>query len=266
MTKDKKRVLFIGAGRMAQAIIEGLSNKPEFAILVSNNGNEERLEFVKNHYGVETTVNWLNNLVNMDIIFLAMPPDAHDTILNELAKQINGQLVLTVAAGIGPAYLESKLPNSTPVASIMPNTAAKLGESITLYAPGQYVNQQHVQWIESLISGIGQFERVTEKQIQELTAVTGSAPAFIYKLAGALEQMALETGITQQQARKLVSQMIAGSAEMLKTNIDTNELINQVATPGGSTAAGLELLDDHQFSTTIQQAINACRQKAAAIK
>ncbi|WP_462413353.1 pyrroline-5-carboxylate reductase [Neobacillus sp. Marseille-QA0830] len=266
MTSGKQHVLFIGAGRMAQAIIEGISNKSEFSILVANSGNVERLEFVRNHFGVETTDNWKNHAANMDIIFLAMPPDAHESILSDLAERINGQLVMTVAAGIGPAYMENKLPDLTPVVSVMPNTAAKLGESITLFAPGQYVNQHHLETIESLISGIGQFEKVTEKQIEDLTAITGSAPAFIYQLAGALEQMALETGITQSQARKLVAQMIAGSAEMLKTNKGTYELINQVATPGGSTAAGLELLDAHQFNTTIQQAINACREKAAAIQ
>ncbi|WP_042457026.1 pyrroline-5-carboxylate reductase [Neobacillus dielmonensis] len=266
MTNVQKRVLFIGAGRMAQAIIEGLVNKTEFAITVANKGNQERLEFVKNHYGVETTEHWVNHASEMDIIFLAMPPDAHASILKELAEKIGGQLVMTVAAGISPTYMESMLPDATPVVSVMPNTAAKQGESITLYAPGQHVNQQHIQWIETLLSGIGEYEKVTEKQIEELTAITGSAPAFIYKLAGVLEQMALETGVTQQQARKLVAQMIAGSAEMLKTNIDTTELINQVATPGGSTAAGLDSLDNNQFNTSIQQAIIACRKKAAAIK
>ncbi|MDR6999225.1 pyrroline-5-carboxylate reductase [Neobacillus niacini] len=261
MSNNKKNVLFIGAGRMAQALIEGL-NKNKFAILVGNNGNEERLQEVRETYDVETTDNWHQHVSKMDIIILAMPPESHDPILVELAELIHGQLVITVAAGIDPSYLESKLPKGTPVAWIMPNTAAKLGKSMTLYALGQHVNQEQQVWIEALISGIGEFEQVTQQQIHELTAVTGSAPAFIYRVAEALEKITLESGVTTEQARKLVANMIAGSAEMLKTNADPAELADEVATPGGSTAAGLEVLDTNHLDHLMIDAIEACRQKA----
>jgi len=262
MENKEKRVLFIGAGRMAQAMIEGLHNKEEFSILVTNNGNKERLKFIQETYGVETTENWQNEMNNIDIIILAMPPEVHKPILNELAQLLDGQLVITVAAGIGPTFLEKHLGNKTPVAWAIPNTAAKLGESITLYATGEFVSQEHVGWIERLISGIGEFEKVTEQQVHELTAVTGSAPAFIYRVAEALEQIAVETGVTKDQARKMVAQMIFGSAAMLKTNIEANELVNQVATPGGSTAAGLDVLEEKHLNQIIHLAIDACRNKA----
>jgi pyrroline-5-carboxylate reductase len=262
MKKETKRVLFIGAGRMAQAIIAGLTKNNDFAITVTNSGNEERLKYVGEKYGVETIQSWTETAANMDIIVLAMPPEAHEPLLTELSEVVDGQLVLTVAAGIDPTYMESKLPKGTPVAWIMPNTAAKMGQSMSLYATGQYVNQQHIESIEPLISGIGEFEKVTQQQIHEITAITGSAPAFIYLVAEALEEMTVETGVSKEQARILVANMIAGSAEMLKTNISTQELIDEVATPGGSTAAGLEVLEAGQLKQLIQQAIDACREKA----
>lgn len=255
-------MLFIGAGRMAQAIIEGLKNKREFKIVVANRGNKERLDFVKDTFCVETTEYWNKEVSKANIIILAMPPEAHEPILHELANIITGQLVITVAAGIRPTYLEEILPKETPVAWVMPNTAAKLGESMTLYALGRNVNPTHAEWTEALISGIGEYEQVTEQQIIELTAITGSAPAFIYRIAEALEQITLESGVTKGQARKLVSQMIAGSAEMLKTNVDPLVLVNQVATPGGSTAAGLEVIDENHLDQLIRDAIDACREKA----
>lgn len=261
-----KSILIIGAGRMAQAIIEGIRDNQEFKILVSNSGNEQRLSYINNTLGVETAEDWRREVSKADIILLAMPPEAHAPVLSDLAKLVDGQLVLTVAAGIGPSTLETKLPEGTPAAWLMPNTAAKLGQSMTLYAPGKNINQQHVEYIESIIQGIGEYEQVTEQQIHELTAVTGSAPAFIYRMAEALEQITLESGVTKLQARKLVSQMIAGSVEMLKTNDDANELVNQVATPGGSTAAGLEVLDAKQFDDIIRQAIEACRKKAKVLE
>ncbi|MBI0579194.1 pyrroline-5-carboxylate reductase [Neobacillus cucumis] len=261
MSNSKKNVLFIGAGRMAQALIEGL-NKNKFAILVGNNGNEERLHDVREIYDVETTDYWQQEVSMMDIIILAMPPESHDSILADLVDLVHGQLIITVAAGIGPTYLESKLPKGTAVAWVMPNTAAKLGKSMTLYALGQNVKQVQQDWIEALIYGIGEFEKVTEQQIHELTAVTGSAPAFIYRVAEALEKITMESGVSQEQARKLVANMIAGSAEMLKTNADPAELADEVATPGGSTAAGLEVLDTNHLDHLMIDAIEACRQKA----
>jgi pyrroline-5-carboxylate reductase len=262
LEKDTKQVLFIGAGRMAQAIIAGLKKNNDFTITVANSGNEERLNYVGDTYGVKTIKSWNEPAANIDIIVLARPPEAHEPLLTELSKVVDGQLVLTVAAGIDPTYMESKLPKGTPAAWIMPNTAAKLGQSMSLYATGQYVNQQHIESIEALISGIGEFEKVTEEQVHKLTAITGSAPAFIYLVAEALEEMTMETGISKEQARILVANMIAGSAEMFKTNIGTQELIDEVATPGGSTAAGLEVLEAGQLKQLIRQAIDACREKA----
>lgn len=261
MSNNKKHVLFIGAGRMAQALIKGL-DKNEFDILVGNSGNEGRLREVKEAFDVETTNDWSNEIRKMDIIILAMPPASHDDILAKLSETIREQVIITVAAGIDPTHLESKLPKGTPVAWVMPNTAAKLGKSMTLYALGQHVNQEQQEWIEKLICGIGEFEKVTERQIHELTAVTASAPAFIYRLAEALEQITIASGVSEAQARKLVANMIAGSAEMLKTNVAPAELVDAVATPGGSTAAGLEVLDINHLDHLMIDAIEACRQKA----
>jgi len=123
------------------------------------------------------------------------------------------------------------------------------------------VNQELQEWIEGLICGIGEFEKVTEQQIHELTAVTSSAPAFIYRVAEALEKITLESGVSKVQARKLVANMIAGSAEMLKTNVAPAELADAVATPGGSTAAGLEVLDTNHLDHLMIDAIEACRKK-----
>ncbi len=247
---------------MAQAIIGGLVKKEEFFIWAANNGNQERLEYVRDTYQIDITRDWVYQIDNIDIVVLAMPPESHDQILKELYRYVNGQLIVTVAAGIAPSYLEDRLPVGTPTAWIMPNTAGKIGQSMTLYAPGRYAKEQHLHVIESLLAGIGLFEKVTEEQIHQLTAITGSAPAFIYKVAESLTEMAAETGISTAQARKLVSQMIFGSAAMLRTGEDPAQLTGEVATPGGSTAVGLEVLKDYHLDEMLKEAIEACRQKS----
>ncbi len=258
----KKHILFIGAGRMAQAIIGGIKNKEEFSILVANSGNRERLQYVKDTYGVETTDHWQQEVSKMEIILLAAPPEVFEPILADLHQLINRQLIISIAAGISPTYLEGKLPQGTPVACFLPNTAAKLGQSMTLYALGHSVNQEHVEWTEALISSIGEYEKLSEQQIHELAAVTGSAPAFIYRVAEALVKITSGSGVTKEQAQKLVANMIAGSAALLNTDADPRELANEVATPGGSTEAGLDVLDSNNLDQLIRDAINACRKKA----
>lgn len=262
MDGRKAKVLFVGAGRMAQAMISGLVKGRQFSVTVGNSQDAKKLKQVEHLFDVKGTRQWREEVSNHDVIVLAMPPDAHKEVLEELAGQINGQLVITVAAGIGPSYLEQQLPSGTPVAWAMPNTAADLGKSMTLYALGKHTGEKEQEIVEKLLSGIGAYERVTEEQLHSLTAITGSAPAFIYELAAILEKLALETGVSSDQARNMVSNMIDGAASMLKTGKDPAQLSYQVATPGGSTAAGLEVFKQHNTEELIKEAIEACREKS----
>ncbi|WP_226035578.1 pyrroline-5-carboxylate reductase [Aquibacillus saliphilus] len=256
------KVLFIGAGRMSQAIIAGLVKDSRFEISVTNNGNQKRLINLQDTYDVAVKTEWEKELTTFNIIVLAMPPEAHDEVLRLINPIIDGQLVITVAAGIGPTQLEQQLPKGTPVAWIMPNTAAELGQSTTLYTLGQYVQSFHQNVVEDLIKGIGVFEKVSEQQIHELTPITGSAPAFIYEIAESLVNSALESGITEDKARKLVAEMIGGAASMLKTGQSPKELKDQVATPGGVTWAGLNVLKENNLDGLMRDAIDACHKKA----
>ncbi|MDL4841126.1 pyrroline-5-carboxylate reductase [Aquibacillus rhizosphaerae] len=262
MISTVNRVLFIGAGRMAQAIIKGLVQQSDFHIAVTNNGDEQRLNYVKEKFGVEIVESWREEIETTDVIVLALPPEAHGSLLNELANFIDKHLIVTVAAGIDPAYLEKSLPEGTPVAWMMPNTAAELGKSMTLYTCGTHTNSSHEELLQQMLSGIGSYEKVTEQQIHELTPITGSAPAFVYAMADTLINCAMESGVTEQQARKLVAEMIGGAASMLKTGESPKQLADNVATPGGVTAAGLDVLDRNNFDGLISGAIDACHKRA----
>jgi pyrroline-5-carboxylate reductase len=261
----KQRILFIGAGRMAEAIFSGLLQKKADLIdeiIITNRTNKQRLQEMKEQYHVTISHNWKENVKNSDVIILAMPPKDHSELLKELSPLLAEQFVITVAAGIGIGLLEEHLPENTPVAWVMPNTAADIGESISLYTVGSNVQQEHRVVLEEILDGIGQFEECTEQQILELTAITGSAPAFQYLFAEILESIAAEYGINQARARKLVIQMIYGSASMLKGGTEPAELRNQVTSPGGATAAGLRVLEEKGFYKLIKEAIEATNARA----
>ncbi|WP_110111950.1 pyrroline-5-carboxylate reductase [Bacillus sp. CGMCC 1.16541] len=261
MTK-KPRLLFIGAGRMAQAIIAGLVPANKDSIIVTNNGNVQRLAEVSDKYGIVVAKNWRDEVKNVDVVVLAMPPQAHGELLTELSHHVTGQLVVTVAAGIGPSYMEERLPKGTPVAWIMPNTAAMIGESMSLYAIGQHVTDMHKEVLVAILNGIGQSQLCTEEVVHHLTAITGSAPAFFYSFTEALISKEKQYGVDESVAKQLVIQMVYGSSLLLKREGNPAELREQVTTPGGATAEGLKVMKEYLFAEMMGKAIDATNKKA----
>jgi pyrroline-5-carboxylate reductase len=258
-------LLVIGAGRMAEAIISGLvaEEKNIFSsITVSNFSNKDRLSRLKRTYGVHVTQDAISEVASHDVILLAAPPDAHNYLLEQLKEVIDHQLILTVAAGIDPAYIEARLNTRTPVAWIMPNTAASIGESMSTFTCGEYVENHHRTIINYILSSIGESEELSAEKVHDLTAVTGSAPAFLYAFALGLEEAAVNYGVSRKQARKLVTHMLKGSVSMLEHNGEPQLLMDQVASPGGSTAKGLEILNEQGFTSMLKDAVKATNNHA----
>ncbi len=257
----KPDILFIGAGRMAEAIFSGLKQSEHIGtVTISNRSDAERLAHLKRTYHVETA-KWQDVVADHNVIVLAMPPSSHPAVMKELANFVTNQLVITVAAGIGPTVLEEAMPG-IPVAWIMPNTAADVNESMSIYACGQHMQEADRVILQMILDAIGESEELSEEQIHELTAVTGSAPAFVYQFAEALEQTAKLYGLSTEQATKLVVQMMYGSVAMLKDGRKAGDLRDQVTTPGGATAAGLEVLQEGNFSEILHEAVIAVNRKA----
>ena len=262
--KKPLHILFIGAGRMAEAIFSRmLQKKLDVNITISNLRDQERLRTLKNQYTVQTTSNWVDIFPQADVIILACPPSAHANVLAQMNSTIQvDQFIITVAAGIGPTKLEAALPKNTAVAWLMPNTAAEVGKSMSIYSLGHHVKDEQKAFFNQMVEAIGPAEQLTEQQVHDLTAVTGSAPAFLYHFVEALEQSAVSFGITKDQARKLVIEMVVGSTAMLDKHRDPAHLKEQVTSPGGATAAGLATLSDNHFTDIIGQAVDATNQRA----
>ncbi len=258
-------ILFIGAGRMAEAIFKGILQNEDSSfqpIYVANQSNQTKLQELSSIYKIQALSSWQEKLEVADVVLLAAPPSAHSRLLRELSSHVTNQLIVTVAAGIGPSELEQNLPSGTATAWIMPNTAAQASASISLYAFGSTVSDMQKELVRELVEAIGSGEEMSEEQVHELTAITGSAPAFVYEMTLQLEQLAKTHGLTDEQARNLVVSMLAGSAKMLQTGISPVELRNQVTTPGGATEAGLQSLERDQFSATISRAVIAVTEHA----
>lgn len=261
----KNNILFIGAGRMAEAILSGLVSKTDNGfqkITVTNQMDRDKLTRLKIKYGVEISDNWMTEVDKNDVIILATPPNTQAKLLDQLSVKIKNQFIITIAAGIGPSYMEDRLPKGIPVAWIMPNTAAQIGASMSTFTCGIHVEQQHRDILMRILSSIGEAEELTEDKILDLTAITGSAPAFLYAFAEALEEAAISYDVQPEQARKLVTFMLKGSVAMLEEGADPKELMKQVASPGGSTAEGLNVLKEKDLTTIIKSAVKATNDHA----
>ncbi|AQX55151.1 pyrroline-5-carboxylate reductase [Priestia flexa] len=263
MTNQK--VLFIGAGRMAEAIAAGLIHtnaSMNERIVMTNQRDKKRLAELKEKYVVDVTQDWEAEVKNATTIVLAMPPEVHDEVLEKLSKLVTNQFVITVAAGIGPSYLEERLPAHTAVAWIMPNTAATIGESISLYAVGSSLSESHKQALTVILNSIGSSQLCTEDEVRYLTAITGSAPAFVAYFSEALIDSAMSYGVSKEIAQKLVVQMMSGSANLIKHAANPSAVRKQVTTPGGATAEGLKVMEQHRFKEMIHRAVDATNSKA----
>lgn len=261
----KTNLLVVGAGRMAEAILAGIvENKLEAfgTITMTNLTDRKKLEQLKEKYPINISNSWEEEIPAHNAILLASPPHTHEDILKKLAKKIDKQFIITVAAGIDPDYMEKYLPEGTPVAWIMPNTAAQVGKSMSTFSCGQYVEQLHRETLAHVLDAIGVSEELSVRHVHDLTAITGSAPAFVYAFEQALEEAAVAYGVTPEQARKLVIEMLRGSIAMLEAGHEPKDLIQQVASPGGSTAEGLEVLKKHDLSGIVKRAVIATNEHA----
>lgn len=261
----KQSILFIGAGRMAESIIAGLYRKNGGNlenVFISNRNDSNRLEYLVEKYEVKMVADWKEIINEVEVIVLAIPPDQHPIILEQMNLLITNQFIVTIAAGIGPTFLETYLPEKTPVAWMMPNTAAEVGHSMTLFTYGNHVKVQHEQTMEFLLNAIGHSHYCSENDIHLLTAITGSAPAFLYLFVEAIIDTTEQLGVSRKVASELVSEMVYGSIEMLKTGQEPQELRSQVTTPGGATAEGIKVLKEGGFEELLKKAVLATNKKA----
>ncbi|WJY28401.1 pyrroline-5-carboxylate reductase [Sporosarcina trichiuri] len=257
-----KTIVFIGAGSMAEAVIAGICAKRTVepsGIHVLNKSDDERLNYLKTEYGVSPVLKDRSVLTKADLIVLAVKPKDAESAMQEIASAIPSHaVVLSVLAGIPIAAIEAGL-GVRGIARSMPNTSAAAGLSATGIAWNRQVTACQKEFILTLLRSFGMVAEVEEDDLHAVTALSGSGPAYVYYLAEALEEAAIQAGLKQRTARDLIIQTIEGAAAMLRqTAKEPAVLRNDVTSPGGTTAAGLQALDDHGF----QAAVDACIRQA----
>ncbi|WP_246939642.1 pyrroline-5-carboxylate reductase [Bacillus pinisoli] len=257
---EKKNIIFLGAGSMAEAMISGIVNGnkvPKNQLYVSNKSNRLRLKELEAGYGIKGVSSEDVSLDEMDIIFLAMKPKDAEAVMLSIKDQLQPhQLVISVLAGITTSFMEHHLQKGQQVIRVMPNTSSMIGESATAISIGTFTDRDQVEDAKELLSCIGKVFEIEEEQMDIFTGIAGSGPAYFYYLMEHMEKAGKEGGLDMETTREVMAQTILGAAKMiLEQDESPAQLRKNVTSPNGTTAAGLAALAEHGGGKAITQAI-----------
>lgn len=255
-------VAIIGGGKMGEALLAGLlrgARMPDQVVVSEHDA--DRAAHLTEKYGVRT-VGVAEAAADAATVIVATKPHHVAAVLRELNPS-GGTLVVSVAAGITTTTLEAGLPTRVPVVRAMPNTPALIGEGITAVAAGSAATDAHLEQAEQLLEAVGVVVRVPEEQLDAVTAVSGSGPAYVFLFVEALVDAGVQQGLPRPLATQLAVQTAAGAAAMLR---DTGEhpavLRDDVTSPGGTTAAGLRQLEAHGLRESLFAAVAAATERS----
>ncbi|MGW8438503.1 pyrroline-5-carboxylate reductase [Nocardiopsis sp. NPDC055551] len=260
-------IAIIGAGKMGEALLAGLLAKDRSPgdVLVTEPREEHAAE-LRARYGVET-VPAVDAVKRAGTLLLALKPQDMLALLDEVSAHLSEErLVISVAAGLTTAVLESHLPSGVPVVRAMPNTPALMGKGMTAVSGGAHTRTEHLDRAEELLSTVGEVIRVGEQHMDTVTAISGSGPAYFYFIAETMIEAGVAMGMPRATAQRLVGQTITGSAAMLDGSGEHPVVLREAVTsPGGTTAAALRELERHGVRTAFTDAIEAARDRSRAL-
>ena len=264
-----KKIGFIGCGKMASAIIGGViaSNYlPKENIMAAEISEEKAAEKSK-ELGIKVITD-NNELVNsVDVVFVATTPNFVEGVLNGIKSSVTkDKLVVSIAAGVTTRFIESILGSDKRVVRVMPNTPALVLEGMSGVAGGTIATEEDVQAVVELLSNIGKAIEVTENQIDIVTAISGSGPAFYYKVINDIARAGEKMGMDYEKALTLSIQTAIGSAKMLlSSDKSAEDLIASVATKGGCTRVGVDYMEEVDTADMFYNLIEKTAEKAHAL-
>jgi pyrroline-5-carboxylate reductase len=261
-----KRIAFVGAGNMAEALIKGLlaSEKVAGKDVIASDRHAEKVARVAQRHGITGTTDNNACVTGAQIVVLAVKPQVMNSVLAPLASHIaHDALVVSIAAGVTTATLEAHLQQGTRVIRTMPNTAAMVLRSATAVAPGSHATEADLAVAREIFEAVGRVVVVDEVQLDAVTGLSGSGPAYIFLIIEALADAGVKVGLSREIALELAAQTLLGSAHMLlETGEHPGRLKDQVTSPGGTAIAGLHTLEAGGLRTTLINAVEAATRRS----
>ncbi|MAE50561.1 MAG: pyrroline-5-carboxylate reductase [Micavibrio sp.] len=260
----KLSVALVGCGKMGGALLEGW--------LASDTVSEVTIidpAPLPAHFENNPLITHMNDTAQLqgayDVLMLATKPQIMDQVCEGLTGKLNkSTLILSIAAGKSISYFENYFGPDQPIIRTMPNTPAAIGKGITVACPNTCVSQKQKENAETLLSAGGLVDWISEEhQLNAVTALSGSGPAYIFYLIEVLAKTGEQMGLSKEMSMKLARQTVIGSAALAEKNDETpaSTLRENVTSPGGTTQAALEVLMDGRLENIYQEALLAAKQR-----
>lgn len=263
---DGKRIGFVGAGTMGEAMIRGLLKAGLFAPedILASGRREERLAELEAAYGIQTSLDNCEVARAAGIIIFSVKPQDMSRVLDGLVDVINGEKILiSIAAGITTAFIADKFPSQVRVIRVMPNTPALVLEGASAIAVGQHATPEDVKVAKAIFRAIGKAVVVEEHLMDAVTGLSGSGPAYIFLIIDAFSDAGVKVGLSRDVAQFLAAQTVLGAARLiLETKRHPGELKDMVTSPGGTAIAGLHTLEQGGLRTTLINAVEAATNRS----
>jgi pyrroline-5-carboxylate reductase len=257
---------FIGAGNMAEALIAGLlhANWLPAEQLLASDIDESRLTWVRHTYGIRTARSNATVAHEVDVLVLAVEPQILDEVLAQIAGAVRREtLIVSVAAGYPIARIARGLSGVGRIVRSMPNTPSLVREGITAVAYEERLSARDADVARTLFESIGQVVQVEERWLDAVTGLSGSGPAYAYIMIEALADGGVKMGLPRETAQLLAAQTVSGAARLvLDSHQHPGVLKDRVASPGGTSIAGLHELERGGLRAALISAVEAAAQRS----
>jgi pyrroline-5-carboxylate reductase len=268
MFQDSK-IAFLGAGNMAEALVAGIVkaklSAPEF--LLATDISPSRLELLKDRYHIQVGAQNLDAVLWADVIILCVKPQAVNEVLTEIQASLSEkQLVISLAAGVPIKGIQEKIGQTIPLVRAMPNTPAVIQEGVTALAGCKGLSLEQLKVAQGLFESVGKVVVVDESLMDAVTGLSGSGPAYVYLAIEALIDGGVRVGLPRNIAHILAVQTVLGAAKMVRETGEHPALLkDRVTSPGGTTIAGLQRLEEGGLRATLIEAVEAATHRSSEL-
>lgn len=259
------KIGFIGCGNMGQAMMSGMLSSGRIKasdVLVSDKSLASRVNTQK-QYGVAVAEKNVELAMIADVIFLAVKPQFYEEVINEIKGALwENKILVSIAPGKTLSWLEEKAGKRVKIVRAMPNTPAMVKEGMTGICGNDLVTEEELNTVCNLFNTFSKTEIVNESLMDVVTAVSGSAPAYVFMFIEAMADAAVEGGMPRAQAYTFAAQAVLGSAKMvMETGLHPGQLKDMVCSPGGTTIQAVRVLEEKGMRAAVMDAMKTCLDK-----
>ena len=269
MKKSLGKVAVIGAGKMGETLIRGLldAGSLEPGDVLATAGRQTKLGELGKALSVQTLSSNAEAVERADVVLLCVKPQLADGVLSEIREVLTDEKVLiSILASVTTSYIEERLSSKTPVIRAMPNTPSRIRVGMTALAGGVHADAEQLEAVRQVFEPLGRTVIVDEKNMDAVTGLSASGPAFIYMVIEALAEGGVKVGLPRSVATELAAQTCLGAAAMvIETGSHPALLKDEVTTPAGCTVDGLLKLEEGGLRVTLIKAVVEAKNRAGEL-